>query len=69
MSNATKKPAEPTTVKVVDPAKAPAGKLQHIGGSKSDDWNNFLTDQRSAPFGLLRRMKLGTGNTALLWRP
>ena len=45
MSNATKKPAEPTTVKVVDPAKAPTGKLQHIGGSKSDDWNNFLTDQ------------------------
>ena len=45
MSNATKKPAEPTTVKVVDRAKAPTGKLQHIGGSKSDDWNNFLTDQ------------------------
>ena len=45
MSNATKKPAEPTTVKVVDPAKAPTGKLQHIGGSKSDDWNNFLTNQ------------------------
>jgi hypothetical protein len=45
MSNATKKPAEPTTVKVVDPAKAPPGKLQHIGGSKSDDWNNFLTNQ------------------------
>ena len=29
----------------LDPAKAPTGKLQHIGGSKSDDWNNFLTDQ------------------------
>jgi hypothetical protein len=45
MSNATKKPAEPTTVKVADPAKAPTGKLQHIGGSKNDDWNNILANQ------------------------
>jgi hypothetical protein len=45
MSNATKKPAEPTTVKVVDPTKAPTGKLQHIGGSKNDDWNNILANQ------------------------
>src|SRR3981189_2142583 len=44
MPNAAKKSAQPTVVEVHDPAKLP-GRLKLIGGSKADDWNNFIANQ------------------------
>jgi hypothetical protein len=44
MPNAAKKSAEPTVVKMHDPARL-AGRLKLIGGSMSDDWNNIIANQ------------------------
>jgi len=40
-----KKKAKAEEPRLVDPAKDQKGGLQHIGGSKSDHWNNTLANQ------------------------
>jgi hypothetical protein len=42
--NAAKKSDQPTTAPAQKPARL-SGKLKHIGGSMSDDWNNILANQ------------------------
>lgn len=44
MANKSTAKAKPTTVVTSDQAAKP-GRLKHVGGSRSDDWNNVLANQ------------------------